>query len=138
MDRRALLRLFGGGALASQVVSVKDVVKAVEGGNVPSPTPPVEDFDLGAGNGSADSAMHKAKHAVLRQMNMRKHCEMDVMQRGLPTKIATKKSWSPAFKAHVAVEDELLMRAMKNAEVDWVQLAERLGIDVLREGFLSW
>lgn len=108
MNRRSLLSLFGGGAAAAvSGVSVKDAAAqlGLESGLVAGgPLPPVESA-VGVGFSGVTPVHSAMRH--LWQLRDRTHHSNPHM----PAHIATKKSWSPAFKESVHRREVEIMDA---------------------------
>lgn len=123
MDRRAILSLFGGGAAAAvSGVSAKDAASqlGLEGGLVAGgPLPDV-------GSVVAGEVGFNASHFVINHL-WRARDRAHSSNPHMPVHIATKKSWSPAFKESIhRREVEIIDAFIAKVDAD-EEFAKRVG-----------
>jgi hypothetical protein len=126
-NRRGFLGLLAGGALAGPAAAKKVLEEAVVGRAVPTPNwGPVEQ----GGVNEWTLSDQRRQVAVQRLWELRHDAECEFMgEDRMPARIASKRSWSPTFKASEAAR---IMRELREMERKL-----RDGDDSLVEAFLS-
>ena len=114
MNRRGLLRLLGGGALAGATVDPKEAIKkfaAVGGYGAPEIGAPAEAecFD-GPRTSNRRNGVYDLRRAIYTRMEMASEAA-----HRMPPHIAAMKSWSPVFKQSEAVKEAIQLRRLLDA-----------------------
>lgn len=124
-NRRGFLGLLAGGALAGPAAAKKVLEDAVVGRAVPTP-----DWGALVQQGELTPSDDRRRIATQRLWELRRDAEAEFMgEDRLPARIASKRSWSPTFKASEAAR---IMRELREMERKL-----RDGDDSLVEAFLS-
>lgn len=126
IGRREIIRLFAGaGAAAGSGLSVGDVIgMAAKHPNTLNFRPSMPEV-IGHQNHWRDETW-----ALAQRIRRRREADADVMRGGIPHDIASKRSWSPAFKAHVLQQEYAAIDALASGTTFAEEVARMLGLEV--------